>query len=60
MTDAQCDALTALKATFKAAQQEMHVEQDGDRVIVSYKKKRGAWYGHITILPDGRREFGRR
>jgi len=60
MTDAQCDALTALKATFKAETNEVHIEEEGDRVYVTYKKKRGTWYGTITILPDGRREFGRR
>jgi len=60
MTDAQCDALTALKATLRAEQQEMHIAEDGDRVYVTFKKPRGTWYGTITILPDGRREFGRR
>ena len=60
MTDAQSDALMALKATLRAEQQEMHIEEDGDRVYIRFKKPRGGWYGTITILPDGRREFGRR
>ena len=60
MTNAQREAVTALKATLRAEQQEMHVEEVEDHIYVSYKKKRGTWYGTITILPDGRREFGRR
>ena len=60
MTDAQCDAVTALKETFKTENQEMNVEEIEDRVYVTYKKPRGSWHGTITILPDGRREFGRR
>ena len=60
MTNAQQEALNALSATLKAEQQEIHIKEDGDRVYVTYKKKRGSWYGTITILPDGRREFGRR
>jgi len=60
MTPEQCNAVNALSATLKAETNEVHIEEEGDRVYVTYKKKRGTWYGTITILPDGRREFGRR
>ena len=63
MTPEQMDAVEALSATLKADLNEVHIEEDeyADGLVhVTYKKKRGSWYGCITIMPDGRREFGRR
>ena len=63
MTPEQADAAKQLRTTLKAEKYLVGVEEEehGNRVFVHFQKHYpGAFVGWYTILPDGRREFGRR
>ena len=59
MTSAQQQALNTLKAVLKRAGAIFTIDQIDDKIHVAHKKPQGHWYGHITIMPDGGRQFGR-
>jgi len=62
MTDAQREAVEALSVALKAEKWSVDIEEEenGDRVFLRFGKYYGDFVGWYTILPDGRREFGRR